>query len=189
VSIVLLALAGVPEFLLATLLVLAFGVSLPWLPISGLRSPGAERWDLVPQLLDLAHHLVLPVAVTAVGPAMYVARFVRDAVARAGTSPFAANLRALGMEPAVVRRRLLRHGIVPVATLAGELLPMLVAGSIVVENVFALDGLGHLAFQAVMGKEQPLLLALLVLGSAVTLCSLLLSDLLHRWIDPRVRLQ
>jgi len=189
VSTLLLAVAGVPEFLMATLLVLAFGVSLPWLPISGLHSPGAERWDLVPRLFDMAWHVVLPVTVTAVGPAMYVARFVRDAVARAGEAPFAANLRALGMEPAVVRRRLLRHGAVPIATLVGELLPMLVAGSIVVENVFALDGLGHLAFQAVMGKEQPLLLALLVLGSTVTLVSLLLSDLLHRWIDPRVRLR
>jgi peptide/nickel transport system permease protein len=189
VSTVLLALAGVPEFLMATLLVLAFGVSLPWLPISGLHSPGAERWDLVPRLLDVAWHLVLPVAVTAIGPTMYVARFVRDAVARAAGAPFAVSLRALGMDAAVVRRRLLRHGVVPMATLAGELLPMLVAGSIVVENAFALDGLGHLAFQAVMGKELPLLLALLVLGSTVTLFSLLLSDLLHRWIDPRVRLR
>jgi peptide/nickel transport system permease protein len=184
----LLVLAGVPEFLLATLLVLVFCVALPWLPVSGLHSPGAERWGTGPQLLDLARHLLLPVLVTAVGPLMCVARFVRDAVARADRAAFAVNLRALGMDPGEVRGRLLRHGCVPVATLTGDLLPMLVGGSVVVENVFALDGLGHLAFQAVMGKELPLVMALLVLGAAVTLVGLVLSDLLHRWLDPRVRL-
>jgi peptide/nickel transport system permease protein len=76
-----------------------------------------------------------------------------------------------------------------VATLAGSLLPMVVGGSIVVENLFALDGLGHLAFQAVMQRDQPLLMAIVVIGSVVTLASLLLSDLLHRAVDARVRLQ
>ena len=77
----------------------------------------------------------------------------RREAGRANTT-FAANLQAFGIEPDVARWRLLRNGGAPLATLAGSLLPMLVGGSIVVENLFALDGLGHLAFRAVLEQDQ-----------------------------------
>lgn len=180
--------AALPEFLLATLLLLAFSSAwLQWLPASGLASPGAEQWSWGARLVDRAWHLALPVFVTALGPTVLVARFVRDAVARAAQAPFVQALHALGLPAAVVRRRLLRHGLTPVATLVGSLLPMLVGGSIVVENLFALDGLGHLAFTATMQLDQPMLMALVVLGSLVTLTGFVLSDALHRLVDPRVR--
>ena len=180
---------GVPEFLLATLLPLAFSVVwVQWFPISGLRSNGSEQWTFGWQLVDFALHLALPVTVMTIGPLVMVARFVRDAVARASTAPFVTSLRALGVDRRTVGRRLLRHGATPVATLAGGLLPMLVGGSIVVENLFALDGLGHLAYQAVIGLDQAMVMALVLLTSVVTLVALLVSDVLHRPVDARVRL-
>jgi peptide/nickel transport system permease protein len=185
----LLAAAGVPEFLLATLLLLGFsGAWLQWFPSHGLRSDGAQQWPFAAQLADFAWHLVLPVTVMAVGPLVLVARFLRDSVARTAAMPFAVNLTALGIEPAVVRRRLLRNAFAPAATLAGSLLPMLVGGSIVVENLFSLDGLGHLAFEAVLRQDQAMVMALVVITSVVTLGSLIVSDMLHRVADPRVRL-
>jgi peptide/nickel transport system permease protein len=66
---------------------------------------------------------------------------------------------------------------------------MLVGGSIVVENLFALDGVGHLAFSAACQREQPMLMAIVVISSVVTLAAFVLSDLLHRLVDTRVRLQ
>ena len=181
---------GVPEFLLATLLLLTFSVVwVQWFPAAGLRANGADRWMLPWQVLDFVHHLVLPVTVLALGPLVLVARFVRDAVARASGAPFAANMAALGLDAATVRRRLLRHGATPVATLIGSLLPMLVGGSIVVENLFALDGLGHLLFVAVLTLDQAMVMALVLLTSCVTLLALLVSDVLHRLVDPRVRLE
>ncbi len=189
VSAAMLVAVGLPEFLLATLLLLAFSVAwLQWLPASGLRSNGAEQWGLVRQLLDFAWHLLLPVTVLALGPVVLVTRFVRDAVARASAAPFVTSLVALGVEPDELRRRLLRHGATPAATLVGSLLPMLVGGSIVVESMFALDGLGRIAFQAVRGQDQAMVMALVLLTSAVTLVALLVSDLMHRVVDPRVRL-
>ncbi len=190
VSSVLLVIAGIPEFLAATLLLLAFSSAwLQWLPASGLRSLGAENWTLPWQLFDFARHLVLPVLVMSTGPLVLVSRFVRDSVARAAQAPFVASMQALGIDSAIVRARLLRHGCAPVATLAGSLLPMLVGGSIVVENLFSLDGLGHLAFQAVTEQDQPMLMAIVVIGSVVTLAAFVISDVLHRVIDARVRLQ
>ena len=182
--------AGTPEFLLATLLLLVFGGAwLGWLPTSGLRSNGSEHWTLVAQLGDFGWHLLLPVVVMASGPLVLITRFLRDSVARTADSSFAANLNALGVDPTVVRRRLLHNGAAPLSTLAGSLLPMVVGGSIVVENLFSLDGLGHLAFQAVQNQDQAMVMALVLITSLATLLSLWISDLLHRLFDPRVRLQ
>ncbi|MCA8949865.1 MAG: ABC transporter permease [Planctomycetes bacterium] len=181
---------GIPEFLLATLLLLGLaGAWLAWFPSSGLRSPGAEAWTFPRQLIDFAWHLVLPVTVMASAPTVLVTRFLRDSVARVAASPFAANLRALGVPPRVIRWRLVRNGGAPLATLAGSLLPMLVGGSIVVENLFALDGLGHLAFRAAEEQDQATVMTIVLLTSAVTLVALIVSDLLHRWVDPRVRFE
>jgi peptide/nickel transport system permease protein len=188
-SAVMLTAIGVPEFLFATLLLLTFSVVwVQWFPAGGLRSNGAEQWTFFWQLVDFAWHLALPVLVMSVAPIVMVTRFVRDAVARASAAPFMTSLKALGVAPNVVSRRLLRHGAVPVATLAGGLLPMLVGGSIIVENLFSLDGLGHLAFRAVLEQDQAIVMAIVLLTSLATLLSLLISDLLHRVVDARVRL-
>lgn len=188
VSRVMFVLIGVPEFLLGALLVLLLVGSWQWFPAAGLASDGAAEWGFFLRALDFVWHLVLPVGVMSVAPLILVARFVRDSVARANTTPFAASLRALGMPPEVIRRRLLRNGLAPAATLAGSLLPLLVGGSIVVENLFSLDGLGHLAFSAVLRQDQAMVMALVVVTSLVTLSALLASDVLHRIVDPRVRL-
>jgi ABC-type dipeptide/oligopeptide/nickel transport system permease component len=188
-SSVMLTAIGVPEFLMASLLLLAFSVVwVQWFPAGSLRSIGADEWSFFRQLIDFLWHLALPVLVMSIGPLVMVTRFVRDAVARASAAPFVTNLRALGVEPKTVNRRLLRHGAVPVATLTGGLLPMVVGGSIIVENQFSLDGLGHLAFRAVLGQDQAVVMALVLLTSAVTLLALLVSDLMHRLVDARVRL-
>lgn len=188
-STAMLAAIGIPEFLMATLLLLAFSVVwLQWFPASGLRSNGADAWSFPWQVMDFVWHLALPILVMLIGPLVMVTRFVRDAVARASAAPFMISLRALGVSRAVVRKRLLRHGAAPVATLTGGLLPMLVGGSIVVENLFALDGLGHLAFQAVLSQDQAVVMALVLLTSLVTLVALLVSDCMHRIVDARVRL-
>ncbi len=190
VSAALFVVAGTPEFLLATLLLMVFGGAwLGWLPTSGLCSNGSEHWSIAAQIVDFARHLLLPVLVMASGPLVLVTRFLRDSVARAAASSFAANLNGLGVDAAVIRRRLLHNGAAPLATLAGSLLPMLVGGSIVVENLFSLDGLGHLAFRAVQVQDQAMVMALVLITSLATLLSLSISDLLHRIADPRVRLQ
>ncbi|MFN6196796.1 MAG: ABC transporter permease [Planctomycetota bacterium] len=188
-SAALLGLGALPEFLLATVLLTVFGAAwLHWFPVSGLRTAGADGWPVWRQFVDLGHHLALPVAVMGAGPLALVARFVRDAVARADRQPWADALRALGAEPALLRARLRSQCLAPSATLAGSLLPMLVGGSVVVENAFALDGLGHLAFTASAERDLPLLLALVVLGSLATLLAYAFSDWLHARLDRRVRL-
>ena len=188
-SAVLFVAIGLPEVLVATLLLVAFGgVWLRWFPDGGLRSDGAEHWSLPVQLLDLGWHLALPVVTMALPSLLLVVRFLRESTSRAANAPFAHNLEAWGIEPALVRRRLLRAGCAPLATLSGSLLPLLFSGSVVVETVFSLHGVGRLAWAAVGSHDQAMVMALTLLISVVTLLALVASDLLHRLVDPRVRL-
>lgn len=179
---------AVPEFLFGTLLVLfvagGFGPAL--LPAAGLRSLGSENWSLPAQLLDLASYLVLPVCTLAVGPTVWLTRQLRESIARAARSDFVAALRGFGLEERVVRRRIVRNGLAPLATALGTLLPMLVSGSVVVERIFGLPGLGDLACRAVHAREVPMVMAMTMLVSVATLLGLVVSDLAHRALDPRV---
>ncbi len=180
---------GIPEFLVATLLVLGFGGVwlFEWFPVSGLRSNGSGEWPAWRQLLDLAHHLVLPVLTLAIGPCVVITRFLRESVGRVVRSDYVLNMRAWGLPESVVRRRALRNGLSPVVTLIGTLLPLLVSGSVVVEKIFSLPGTGRLAYLAVTSRDQGMVMALTLLVSIVTLSGLLLSDVLHRVVDPRVK--
>ncbi|MEZ5966118.1 MAG: ABC transporter permease [Planctomycetota bacterium] len=188
VSTLLLLLWSVPEFLLGTLLVLflAGGLAPALLPGAGLRSPGSETWALPAQMLDLAAHLILPVATLALGPSVWLTRQLRESMARAATSDFVVALRGFGVDERTVRRRIVRNGLVPLATAVGTLLPMLVSGSVVVERIFGLPGLGDLACRAVHAREVPMVMAMTMLVAVVTLIGLVVSDLLHRALDPRV---
>lgn len=188
VDTLLVALWAVPQFLLGTLLVLlvggGFGPML--LPTTGLRSLGAETWSPVAQALDLLAHLVLPVLTLAVGPAVWLTRQLRESVARAAGADFVRALRGLGMEEDVIKRRIVRNGLAPLATAAGTLMPMLVSGSVIVERIFSVPGLGDLSCRAVFAREVPMVMAMTMLVSVATLLGLVVSDVLHRALDPRI---
>ncbi len=187
---VLFTLFGLPDVLVATLLVLLVGGPVfAWFPIAGLHSDGSELLSVGGQLLDLGRHLVLPVGVMSITPTLMVVRFLRESVGRAAQSTFALNLEAWGIDPRTRRRRLLRAGFAPIATMLGALLPTVITGSVVVENVFSLDGVGRMAWNAVRGQDQAMVMFVTLLVSVVMLAALVLSDVMHRWIDPRVRLQ
>lgn len=182
---------ALPEFLVASLLLLAFagGLFESWLPSHGLRDPRSGEWSVGAQVWDLARHLILPVATLAIAPMAIVTRHVREATARASRSKFVAAMRDHGLPESEVRRTLWRHGLRPLATLVGSLLPAIVAGSVVVEQTFGLPGIGKMAFHAVLEKDVGTVMAVTLLVSLVTLLAILTSDILHRWLDPRVELR
>lgn len=182
-------LLGMPEFLLATVLLLLLGgAGLGWFPSGGLHGEDAAAMSLPARVLDLAAHLLLPVIALSVGPVVLVARFLRESIIRTRTEPFALNLRAWGVGRRTEVLRLLRNALAPLATLVGSLLPLLVAGSVVVETVFSLEGLGRLCRAAVLSQDQAMVMALTLLTAVATLLALFVSDLIHCIADPRVRL-
>ncbi|HEY8531283.1 MAG TPA: ABC transporter permease [Limnochorda sp.] len=172
---------AIPSFWLGLFLILFFAVRLGWLPAGGFRPWSEDAWQA-------GRALVLPVAALATGRAASMARMVRAGLARTLEEDYVRTARGKGLpEGRVLYRHALRNSLIPVITLAGTELTQLLAGSVVVENLFALPGLGSLALQAIGARDLPLLLGIvLVIASAVLATSLIL-DILYAAVDPRVR--
>lgn len=182
---------GLPEFLIATLLLLVFGGGFfgQILPSGGLHSELGPDASVGTRLLDLAAHLVLPVFTLGLGYCVVTFRFLRASVAKAATADFVTALRGWAMPESIIRRRVLKNGLSPLVTLLGTMLPSLITGTVVVESIFSIPGLGRLSFVAVRLREYPMVMALTMLVALVTLLSLILSDVLQRVVDPRVELR
>lgn len=179
---------AVPAFWAALLLQIVFAVRLDWLPLAGLTSEGYERLGAAGRLLDRARHLVLPVACLGYGGLAYLSRFVRATLLDSTNleTVRAARARGLGFF-SVLCRHGFRQAAVPMLTLAGFLLPSLVGGSVIVETVFAIPGLGRLFVDAVLSRDLPVLMGLTLLSGAATLGGIVLADLAYAVLDPRVR--
>jgi peptide/nickel transport system permease protein len=179
---------AVPVFWAGLLLQILFAVRLGWLPLAGLRSPQHEFMGELARLADRAGHLVLPVICLSFGGLAYLSRFVRATLIEnaAGDSCRAARARGLSLA-AVLYRHGFRQAGVPMLTLAGFLLPALVGGSVIVETIFAIPGLGRLFVDAAFQRDVPVLLGLTLLSGAATLGGILLADLTYAVVDPRMR--
>jgi peptide/nickel transport system permease protein len=179
---------AVPVFWAGLLLQILFSVRLDWLPLAGVRSPLHEFMGPLAGWADRCAHLVLPVICLSYGGLAYLSRFVRATLIEnaAGESWRAARARGLSLA-AVLYRHGFRQAGVPILTLAGFLLPSLVGGSVIVETVFAIPGLGRLFVDAAFQRDVPVLMGLTLLSGAATLGGILLADLAYAVVDPRIR--
>jgi ABC-type dipeptide/oligopeptide/nickel transport system permease component len=170
------AVAGqaLPNFFFALVLVMIFSIKLRWLPVSG---------------SDTAAHFVMP----AIALGYYITppfmRLVRAGMIEVLASDYVRTARAKGLSPAsVVVKHALRNALVPVVALAAVQLGFLLGGSIVIETIFALDGLGYLAYQSITHKDVPVTQAVLLILSVAYVLLTLGADLINAWIDPRLRI-
>ena len=182
------ALHAVPVFWVAILLQWLFAVRLGWLPLAGVATDGARTASAGGAFADTARHLILPAACLASGGLAYVSRFVRTNLVEstAGDGGKAARARGLSTLQYVARHGMLQ-AIVPLLTLAGFLVPRLVGGSLLVEAMFNVPGLGSLLFDAILSRDLPVVLALTLVSGVATLVGTTVSDVLIVWLDPRVR--
>jgi len=179
---------ALPVFWVGLLLQMLFSLRLGWLPAYGLASDNHAFLSPIFRSLDTAAHLVLPIVCLSYGSLAYLSRFVRatllDNIGVEGTR--AARARGLS-EWAVLYRHGFRQAAIPMLTLAGFLLPGLVGGSVIVETIFAIPGLGQLFVDAVFQRDLPVLMALTLLTGGATLGGIVLADLAYAVVDPRVR--
>lgn len=182
------ALYSIPVFWAALLLQLAFAIRLGWLPLYGTQTSGMEAAPLVARLHDRLAHFVLPTVCLAYPGFAYLSRFVRGILVDNAAAESARAARARGLAPsAIVIRHGFRQAAVPLLTLAGFLLPRLVGGSVIVETIFAIPGLGHLFVGAMFQRDIPVVMGLTLLSGAATLGGVVAADLLYAVADPRVR--
>ncbi|MBV9599667.1 MAG: ABC transporter permease [Chloroflexi bacterium] len=182
----LLSLTGfsMPHFWFALMLVMLFGVRLHWLPSSGIRPVTSTGWNP----LEMAPYLVMPTIVLGTGLLAYVARFVRSSMLDTFEQDYVRTARSKGLrESAVIVRHVLRNSLLPVITIAGFVLPLLIGGAVVVEYVFALPGMGRLAVDSVFGRDYPVILTITMFSAIAVIIGNLVADVLYAVVDPRIR--
>jgi peptide/nickel transport system permease protein len=138
-------------------------------------------------LFDRIWHLVLPVVCLSYGGFAGLAKLTRTAVLENLLSDYARTARAKGLaESAVLWRHVFRNSLLPLITVAASLLPSLLAGSVIVESIFSIEGMGKLAVEAVQTRDRELVLSITLIGGLLTLLGYLLADFLYALADPRV---
>ena len=174
-----LAMLGIslPNFVLGPILVLIFSLGLYWLPPS--------RWGGFP-----SRNLILPVLTLSAIYMAYIARLTRAGMLEVLRSDYIRTARAKGLsEKDVVIRHALRGGLMPVISYTGPALAFLLTGTVVVERIFALPGLGNYFIQAALSRDEPLIIGIVAFIAVVLLLMNLLVDIAYAYLDPRVRYQ
>ena len=183
-----LILNATPGFWLGLLGIILFAVKLRWLPIGGIATRDADFGGIA-AVLDVARHLVLPVVTLALTYLAIYLRLMRAAMIDAAASGWVLAARARGVpERSVVLRHVARPALLPVVTMIGLQSGALLGGSVVIETVFSIPGLGSLAFDAVTQRDLQLLAGILLAGTVLVVVVNIAIDLLYGFLDPRVRL-
>lgn len=187
ISLLALVLYATPVFWLGLMLVLLFSIQLEWLPAFGYVDMRAGDLSKLAYALDVAKHLILPaVTLGAIYMAIY-ARLMRASVIEVAAEDYIKTARAKGLkEGAILRGHMLRNASLPVITFAGVQVGAMIGGAVVVETVFSWPGLGRLTFDAVTSRDYPVLLGLFLVMSVLVIFVNLLTDLIHRLVDPRL---
>lgn len=182
------ALFAVPGYWLAVLLVWVFTYRLGWFPAFGAVGLDADFLPPPAQVVDRLRHLALPLLTLTLIGAGGAARFVRGALFDARQEAFMAAARARGLrEPRLMFRHLLRNALGPVVTLLGLSLPALFSGTVFVEGVFAWPGVGRILLEGVQARDYPVVMAAATVSAILVVLGTTLADLLHAWVDPRLR--
>ena len=180
---------AVPTFWLALLLMIFFGINLGWLPISGLRSLNYEYLGVIDRFIDMAKHLVLPVFVSAFGGLAGLSRYMRANMLEVIRQDYIMTARAKGLsERDVIYRHALRNALLPAITILGLSIPGLIGGSVIFETIFAIPGMGQLFYMAVMARDYPTVMGILLIGAILTLLGNLIADVSYAVADPRIRI-
>jgi len=179
---------AMPSFWLALLLILFFGVYLDWLPISGLTSLGFSQFSFWKKVQDLGAHITLPVLGAAFMGLAGMSRYMRGSMLEVIRQDYITTARAKGLpEHTVIFKHALKNALLPVITLLGLSLPGLIGGSVIIETIFAIPGMGQLFYGAVMARDYPLVMGELIIGAFLTLLGNLLADVSYALADPRIR--
>ncbi len=183
------ALISVPSFFLAYLVIL-WVVDTFSLPVIGMRTFGLQHAGEARQVLDRLWHLVIPSFLSAIGGIAVLSRYVRSQMLEVVSQDYVRTARAKGLpEDEVIYRHALRNALLPFVTMFGLMLPGLVGGSVIIEQIFAWPGIGRMGYEAILARDFPVILTLNFIVAALTLLGTLVSDLLYAVVDPRIRLE
>ena len=177
-----------PVFWTGILLLIAFSLMIPLFPVAGMRDVTLADQDFLTRAIDTAHHMVLPVITLAsIFLALY-SRLCRASMLEVLGSDYIRTAKAKGLsDRQIVYKHGLKNALSPVVTLAGLQFSAVVSGAVLVETVFSWPGLGTLALQSIIARDTPVILGILFFSALVVIVVNLITDVVLRTIDPRIR--
>ena len=177
---------SLPSFWVAEMLRMLLSEWFQW-PIMGLRSDNAADMTSSQQLVDYLQHIALPVLCLSYGGLAYVSRQMRAGMLEVIRQDYIRTAEAKGAGKArVILVHALRNSLFPIITLFASLLPFLVGGSVIIEVIFNIHGMGLLSYEGVLRREYDLVMTTLMLSAVLTLIGILISDVLYVVVNPRV---
>lgn len=172
-----------PSFVIGTLSILLFSVYLGWLPMGGWGQTGCLVGNY------FCKDWILPVFAYSLAPLAVIARYTRSSVIEYLNADFVRTARAKGLnETSIMIRHVMRNALIPMVTVMGPIIPDLMTGSIFIESIFRIPGLGKYFVTSTFNRDYPMVMATVLLIAVLWGLVYLFTDLLYTWIDPRVRL-
>lgn len=188
-TVILFILYSLPNFWIGTLAIV-FLCNVEYLkifPTAGIKSEDFESLTSMGKFKDLVSHFFLPVVISSLTSFAFLSRQMRSSMLEVIRQDYIRTARAKGLsERKVILKHALRNSLIPIITLVGGLLPAMISGSVIMETIFSIPGIGQLAFQAILDRDYPLIMAELVLASVLTVIGILLVDILYSFVDPRI---
>lgn len=178
---------SVPSFLKGLILIIMFSVVLGWLPSGGFSTIGADLTGGA-YVWDRLYHLILPATTLSLFYITVYSRLVSATLLEVRKQDYIRTARAKGIpEVTIVFRHMLCNALIPVTTVMGMHIGMMLSGAVIVETVFGWPGVGSLAFESLFSRDYPVVLAILLLTSVMVIVANILVDIVHMIIDPRIR--
>ncbi|KOP67310.1 peptide permease [Bacillus sp. FJAT-18019] len=173
---------SIPPFFLGLGLIYIMGIELKWLPTGGMTTLGGTG-----SISDIILHMILPVTVLGVTIAGKKVRYVRASMLDVLQQEYLRTARAKGLSEFIVtNKHALRNALIPIISVIGAEIPLLLGGSIIIEQVFQWPGIGQLTMEAILSRDYPTLMGLNLIAACIVLSINLITDILYAVVDPRI---
>ena len=179
---------AIPGYVLGFLLILFCAVNQDWFPASGFTSINFDELSTFEKLVDILHHSVLPLCAYLVGGFAFVTMLMKNHLLDNLSADYMRTALSKGVSyRTAVRRHALRNSLIPIATNLGHQVTLFVTGSFLIEKIFDINGFGLLGFNAIIDRDFPVVMGVLMLSAFLMLLGNVISDFLMALADPRVR--
>ncbi len=180
---------AIPGFVLGVALLVIFGGQLQWFPLRGLTSSNWDELSLGAKVVDYLWHIAMPITAMVLGSFAVTAMLTKNAFLEEIRKQYVVTARAKGLtDRQVLWKHVFRNALIPIITgFPAAFIGAFFAGSLLIETLFSLDGLGLLSYESVIRRDYPVVLGTLYLFTLIGLVTKLVSDLSYVWVDPRVK--
>lgn len=161
-----------------------------WFPFIGISTPDSENWPFWAWFKDRLWHYCLPVFCLTYGGFATISRYTRAGLIDTVRQDYIRTSRAYGFsERIIIYKYALRNSLIPIITLLGTLIPAMIGGSVIIEYIFSIPGMGKLFFDSINARDYPMVMGIFAITSVLTMAGLILSDILYAITDPRIKFE